>query len=191
MGEVPTEVVVSTAPTILDPEGFNLYLRQYDAFLEVTTQMLVTPKLHERLQLALEAITNIFGYKQAAIAIINERDAVLRIRASRAFDAEHSSARIEMPLDSSAACVRVIHDAHALWITLGNDEASRVLFGKMDWTEDVLALPLFGVPEMSDKKDAVGLRIYQDYWTYEPGSRLGVLYVSAQQETLEGPRFTK
>jgi len=189
MGEVPTEVVVSTAPTILDPEGFNLYLRQYDAFLEVTTQMLVTPKLHERLQLALEAITNIFGYKQAAIAIINERDAVLRIRALRGFDAEQSSARIEMPLDSSAACVRVIHDAHPLWINLSNDEASRVLFDKMHWTEDVLALPLFGVPEMSEKKDA-GLRIYQDYWTYEPGSRLGVLYVSAPQETLEGPRFT-
>jgi PAS domain S-box-containing protein len=190
MGEVPTEVVVSTAPTILDPEGFNLYLRQYDAFLEVTTQMLVTPKLHERLQLALEAITNIFGYKQAAIAIINERDAVLRIRALRGFNAERSSARIEMPLDSSAACVRVIHDAHPLWINLSNDEASRVLFDKMNWAEDVLALPLFGVPEMSEKKDAVGLRIYQDYWTYEPGSRLGVLYVSAQQETLEGPRFT-
>jgi len=189
MGEVPTEVAVSTAPTILDPEGFNLYLRQYDAFLEVTTQMLVTPKLHERLQLALEAITNIFGYKQAAIAIINERDAVLRIRALRGFDAEQSSARIEMPLDSSAACVRVIHDAHPLWINLSNDEASRVLFDKMHWTEDVLALPLFGVPEMSEKKDA-GLRIYQDYWTYEPGSRLGVLYVSAPQETLEGPRFT-
>jgi PAS domain S-box-containing protein len=190
MGEVPTEVVVSTAPTILDPEGFDLYLRQYDAFLEVTTQMLVTPKLHERLQLALEALTNIFGYKQAAIAIINERDAVLRIRALRGFDAEQSLARIEMPLDSSAACVRVIHDAHPLWITLSNDETSRVLFDKMDWTEDVLALPLFGVPEMSEKKDALGLRLYQDYWTYEPGSRLGVLYVSAQQETLEGPRFT-
>ena len=190
MGEVPTEVVVSTAPTILDPEGFNLYLRQYDAFLEVTTQMLVTPKLNERLQLALEAITNIFGYKQAAIAIINERDAVLRIRALRGFDAEQSSARIEMPLDSSAACVRVIHDAHPLWITLRNDEASRVLFDKMHWTEDVLALPLFGVPEMSERKDGLGLRIHQDYWTYEPGSRLGVLYVSAQQEALEGPRFT-
>ena len=189
MGEVPTEVAVSTAPTILDPEGFNLYLRQYDAFLEVTTQMLVTPKLHERLQLALEALTNIFGYKQAAIAIINERDAVLRIRAMRGFDAE-SSARLEMPLDLSAACVRVIHDAHPLWISLNEDQASRALFDKMHWTEDVLALPLFGVPETTDKKEPIGLRVYQDYWTYEPGSRLGVLYVGAMQEVLEGPRFT-
>ena len=189
MGEAPTEVAVSTVPTILDPEGFSLYLRQYDAFLEVTTQMLVTPKLHERLQLALEAITNIFGYKQAAIAIINERDAVLRMRAMRGFDAE-PSARMEMPLDLSAACVRVIHDAHPLWISLNEDQASRTLFDKMHWNEDVLALPLFGVPEMTDRKDAVGLRVYQDYWTYEPGSRLGVLYVGARQGTLEGARFT-
>lgn len=189
MGEVPTEVAVSTVPTILEPEGFSQYLRQYDAFLEVTTQMLVTPKLHERLQLALEAITNIFGYKQAAIAIINERDAVLRMRAMRGFDTELST-RIEMPLDLSAACVRVIHDAHPLWISLSEDEASRTLFDKMRWTEDVLAFPLFGVPESTDRKDPVGLRIYQDYWTYEPGSRLGVLYVGARQGTLEGARFT-
>ncbi|HSE32918.1 MAG TPA: ATP-binding protein [Pyrinomonadaceae bacterium] len=190
MGEVPTEVAISAAPTVLDPEGFTLYLRQYDAFLEVTTQMLVTPKLHERLQLALEAITDIFGYKQAAIAIINERDAVLRIRATRGLGAEQGSARIEMPLDSSAACVRVIHDAHPLWISLSQDGASRTLFDKMEWTEDVLALPLFGVPEMADRKEPVGLRVYQDYWTYEPGSRLGVLYVGGAREALEGPRFT-
>jgi hypothetical protein len=85
---------------------------------------------------------------------------------------------------------RVIHDAHPLWISLNEDQASRALFDKMHWTEDVLALPLFGVPETTDKKEPVGLRVYQDYWTYEPGSRLGVLYVGAMQEALEGPRFT-
>ena len=189
MGEVPTEVALSSAPTIPDPEGFSSYLRQYDAFLEVTTQMLVTPKLHERLQLALEAITNILGYRQAAIAIINERDATLRVRAVRGFDSETSS-RVEMPLDSSAACVRVIHEAHPLWISLNQDEASRALFDKMHWKEDVLALPLFGVPEPTGRREAVGLRVYEDYWTYEPGSRLGVLYVGSPQQILEGPRFT-
>ena len=190
MGEVPTEVAISSAPTIPNPEGFSSYLRQYDAFLEVTTQMLVTPKLHERLQLALEAITNILGYNQAAIAIINERDAILRVRAVRGFDSEQASTRIEMPLDSSAACVRVIHEAHPLWISLNQDETSRALFDKMDWKEDVLALPLFGVPEPTGRREAVGLRVYEDYWTYEPGSRLGVLYVGSPQQVLEGPRFT-
>jgi len=190
MGEVPTEVAISAAPTIPDAEGFNSYLRQYDAFLEVTTQMLVTPQLHERLQLALEAVTNILGYKQAAIAIINERDAVLRMRAVRGFESERTLTRIEMPLDSSAGCVRVIHDAHPIWISLRDDEASRALFDRMHWEQDVLALPLFGIPEMSGRREAIGLRVYDDYWTYEPGSRLGVLYVASPHVILEGPRFT-
>ena len=71
MGEVPTEVAFQTIKTFPDDEGFRSYLRQYDAFLEVTTQMLVTPKIQERLQLALEAVSNILGYKQAAIALVN------------------------------------------------------------------------------------------------------------------------
>ena len=190
MGEVPTEVAISATPTIPDPEGFSSYLRQYDAFLEVTTQMLVTPQLHERLQLALEAVTNILGYKQAAIGIINERDAVLRVRAVRGFDSEQALTRIEMPLDSSASCVRVIHDAHPIWISLRDDEASRALFDGMHWEQNVLALPLFGIPEMSGRREAIGLRVYDDYWTYEPGSRLGVLYVASPHALLEGPRLT-
>ena len=76
--------------------------------------MLATPKLHERLLLALEAIATNFGHRQSAIAIINERDAELRIRAAIGFEGD--TAQVEMPLDSSAACVRVIHDAQPLWI---------------------------------------------------------------------------
>src|SRR5882672_6561055 len=124
MGEVPTELVFP-APAIPDSEGFSSYLRQYDVFIETTTQMLATPRLQERLLLALEAIANIFGYQQSAIAIINERDAALRIRAAVGFDADQATARVEMPLDSGAACVCVIHDARPLWIPMQDDRASR------------------------------------------------------------------
>ena len=78
--------------------------------------MLATPKLNERLLLALEGIQNIFGHRQAAVAIINERDAELRVRAALGFDGE--ATRVEMPIDSSAACVRVIHEAVPLWIPI-------------------------------------------------------------------------
>jgi len=71
MGEVPAELAFPRAPSISDPEGFSSYLRQYDVFIETTTQMLATPKLHERLLLALEAIANVFGHRQGAIATIN------------------------------------------------------------------------------------------------------------------------
>ena len=60
--------------------------------------MLITPKLSERLNLALEGVANVLGHPQAAIAIINERDAVMRILATRGFASDQAQARIEMPL---------------------------------------------------------------------------------------------
>ena len=186
MGEVPSELTFQAGPTISESERVDPYMRLYDAFLETTTQMLATPKLNERLLLALEGIESIFGCRQAAIAIINEKDAELRIRVSSGFNGD--AARVEMPLDSSAACVRVIHDAQPLWISLQEDEASRTLFDKMRWEQDVLALPLFGISEMSKKPrsdSSVDSRFPTHYWTFDPGSRLGVLYVGASRNAIE------
>lgn len=187
MGEVPTELAFATVPPISDNERIGSYLRQYEVFVETTTQMLATPRVNERLLLALEGIANIFGHRQAAVAIINERDAELRIRAAVGFDAEQP-ARAEMPLDSSAACVRVIHDAVPLWISMKEDVASRTLFDKMHWENDIIALPLFGISEISPTRtrdSRSGSRLPGHFWTFDPGSRLGVLYVGADRETID------
>ncbi|HEV8138017.1 MAG TPA: ATP-binding protein [Pyrinomonadaceae bacterium] len=188
MAEAPTEFAVQSGPSVQDPDALNSYLRQYDVFIETTTQMLATPKLHERLLLALEAVTNVFGYQQSAIATVNEREATLKIRAAVGFDTDLVSARVEMPLDSSAACVRVIHDAYPLWISLEDDLSSRALFDQMNWHRDVLALPLFGLAEISPKtgRDAgTGPLLGDHYWAFEPGSRLGVLYVGAYKDNID------
>jgi PAS domain S-box-containing protein len=188
MGEVPTELAFEPAPSIREPEMFNSYLRQYDVFIETTTQMLATPKLQERLLLALEAIATLFGYQQAAIATVNEREGALQVRASVGFENDPANSRVEMPLDSSAACVRVLHDAVPLWISLREDEASRSLFEGMDWQQDVLALPLFGIPEVSPKTGrdtATSPNLADHYWSFESGSRLGALYIGATQETVD------
>jgi PAS domain S-box-containing protein len=187
MGEVPTELAFATAPPISDNDRIGSYLRQYDVFVETTTQMLATPRLNERLLLALEGISNIFGHRQAAVAIINERDAELRIRAAVGFDSE-VPARADMPLDSSAACVRVIHDAVPLWISMKEDVASRTLFDQMQWEHDVFALPLFGISEISPTRgrdSRNGPRLPGHYWTSDPGSRLGVLYVGANRDAVD------
>jgi len=186
MGEVPAGLAIRPDPTISESERVDPYLRLYDAFLETTTQMLATPKLNERLLLALEGIESVFGYRQAAIAVINEKDAEMRIRVATGFDGD--ATRVEMPLDSSAACVRVIHDAQPLWISLQEDEASRNLFERMRWEQDVLALPLFGISEISKKpgRDVnADSRLPAHYWTFDPGSRLGVLYVGASQNAID------
>jgi PAS domain S-box-containing protein len=186
MGEVPAELAVRTQPSLSESDRVSPYLRHYDIFVETTTQMLATPKLNERLQLALEGIASIFGHRQAAIAIINERDAELRVRAAVGFE-DDSSARVEMPLDSSANCVRVIHDAHPLWISMQDDEASRSLFDKMRWQQDVLALPLFGISEISTRRGDTGgnSRFPAHYWTFDQGSRLGVLYIGANENSID------
>src|SRR5215213_9987097 len=189
MGEVPAEFAAPTTPSISDAERAVPHLRQYDIFIETTTQMLATPRLHERLLLALEAITTNFGYRQAAIAIINERDAELRVRAALGFDVDPLTSRIEMPLDSGAACVRVIHDAQPLWISMDDDESSRSLFANMQWQEDVLAVPLFGISEISAKTEREN-RSRSPYWTFEPGARLGVLYVGANRDTTHPDSLT-
>jgi PAS domain S-box-containing protein len=183
MGEVSTELTPRDAASIADTDKASPRMRQYDVFIETTTQMLATPKLQERLLLALEAIANNFGHRQAAIGVINERDAELRIRAAVGFEGEPSATRVEMPLDASAACVRVIHDAQPLWISMDEDEQSRSLFANMNWNSDVLAVPLFGISEVLPKP---GVRVPSQYWTFEPGARLGVLYVGADQDTLDG-----
>jgi PAS domain S-box-containing protein len=177
----------ATVPPIVDNDRIGSYLRQYDVFVETTTQMLATPRLNERLLLALEGIANIFGHRQAAVAIINERDAELCIRVAIGFENDHFT-RVEMPLDSSAACVRVIHDAAPLWISIKDDLASRTLFEGMQWQQDVLALPLFGISEISPKaarESKVPSRLPGHYWTFDPGSRLGVLYVAADRDTID------
>jgi len=181
MGEAPSELALGTAPSLSEPERPSPRMRQYDVFIETTTQMLATPKLQERLLLALEAIATNFGHRQAAIGIINERDAELRIRAAIGFEGDPGSTKVEMPLDSSASCVRVIHESQPLWIAMDGDEQSRNLFANMHWHSDVLAIPLFGISEISAKPGMV--RPANQYWTFEPGARLGVLYVGANKHT--------
>jgi PAS domain S-box-containing protein len=188
MGEVPSELTLQASRSLAEPKRVNL--RHFDVFIETTTQMLATPRLQERLLLALEAIVHNFGCEQAAIAIVNERDAELRVRAALGFGDDLAAARVEMPLDSSASCVRVIHDAQPVWIDLDEDESSRQFLGKMNWAQDVLALPLFGIAELPpDTGRERGARLPGQYWTFERGSRVGVLYVGTARESIEGDSF--
>jgi PAS domain S-box-containing protein len=57
----------------------------------------------------------------------------------------------------------------------------------MHWQHDVLALPLFGISDISTKSrrgDAGGSRMPAHYWTFDSGSRLGVLYIGAAENSI-------
>lgn len=191
MGEVPTEIAFHSNPAIAESDAFNSYLRQYDVFIETTTQMLATPKLDERLLLALEAISNSFGHHQSAVAIVNEREAVLRVRASLGFDNLKSRKHLDMPLDSNGACVQPFHDAVPVWISPREDVASRTLFDRLVWNSDVIALPLIGVPQLGGKTaKPTGNPTFSDqFWSFDSGTRLGVLYVGADRDSINEISF--
>src|SRR4051812_44154144 len=184
MAQVPTELSLPVAQVLSEAESVDpCLLRHFDIFTEVTTQMLATTKLRERLLLALEAIVTGLGYPQAAVAMINEREGSLHVRAAVGFG-DDEDVRVEMPLDSSAACVRVVHEGRPVWISWKDDEQSCALFGKMVWEQDVLALPMFGVPEMSQKSEqdfTLKRRLDERPWSLAPASCLGVLYIAAGQ----------
>lgn len=187
MSQVPTELPPPVTAPLAEVEAVDLRLRLFDVFTEATTQMLATPKLHERLLLALEAIVSGLGYAQAAVAMINEREGTLRVRASVGFG-DDEGARVQMPLDSSAACVKVVHEGRPVWVSPKDDEQSCALFGRMVWKEDVLALPMFGVPEMTQKSEHESTprrRLDERIWSLAPATCLGVLYISARPEATD------
>src|ERR1051325_3280974 len=110
MSHAPTELA-QLAPTGVAGDGAaDARARQYELLLDTTTQMLVTAKLHERLLLALEAITTGLGYPQAAIALVDERKASLSMRAASGFPNGEEVMRTEIPLDSGAPCIKVFHE---------------------------------------------------------------------------------
>jgi PAS domain S-box-containing protein len=187
MANVPAQFTPPHLPPPAEDDALDLRLRQYDLFMETTTQMLATPRLQERLLLAAEAIVSGLGYSQAAIAMVDERGGTLRVRASAGFPEGGDGARV-MPLDSGAACVKVAHEGRPAWISLEDDEASRSLFGGMEWEQDVLALPLFGLQEASPKR-AWELALKPDFADsslgLERSSCLGVLYVGAREDALD------
>jgi len=174
-----------------EAEAPDKRLRQYEVLSETTTQMLATPTLDERLLLAAEAVVTSLGHSQAAIAMVDERDATLRMRAAIGF--EEDSAPVEMPLDSSAACVKVVHEGQPAWISVVGDEQSCALFGRMAWKQDVLALPLFGMPEMTNRGEweiAPRRRLDDRHWSLTPATCFGVLYLAATREKMDDSTLT-
>src|SRR5437763_10369326 len=144
MSHAPAELATRPPSTVADDGAGAARARQYELLLDTTTQMLMTAQLHERLLLALEAVTTSLGYPQAAIALVDERKASLCLRAASGFPNEEEVTRVELPLDSGAPCVTVFHEGRPIWLSLREDKASAAFFSERVWLSHVLALPLFG-----------------------------------------------
>lgn len=163
-------------------------LRQYEGVFDLTTQILATPKVDERLLLSLEAITTGLGYQQAAIALIDERASSLRIRAAVGFADDEAVGRLEMPLDSGAPQVAVIYEGRPLWLARQDNNGAETFLAELGASPDILAIPLFGGQRLSktlNRNLARSPRMADKHWGPEPVTCLGALYIGAEREAVD------
>jgi hypothetical protein len=174
-----------------DKPALDSRIHLYELLFEMTTQLLAAQKLDERLLLTLDTLTNGLGYPSAAIALINKRTATLQMRMAVGFDDDEAINRLEMPLDSSALSVAIVHDGRPAWITRQSGEAAAAFLDQLKCDSCLLALPLFGGHWIAQKPEGEFARrppADDRYWLPE-SMCLGALYIVADQSTMDEERF--
>src|SRR5256714_3251068 len=172
------------------PES-SLPIHRYEFLFEMTTQLLAAQSLDEQTSLVLDTITSGLGHASAAIALAERQRGVLRMRGASGFADDDTAASLELPLDSNAPHVKVVHDGRPAWLARGGDEAAADFLSRIGSNTDILALPLFGT-QLQTGRGAGGaaFRTTDDErpWLSQTLC-VGALYVGAQREELDESQF--
>ncbi|HEX8148689.1 MAG TPA: ATP-binding protein [Pyrinomonadaceae bacterium] len=172
--------------------GGLLSLHQYELLFEMTTQLLAAQSLDEQTSLVLDTLTAGLGYASAALALVERPRGVLRVRGAAGFADDEALAGLELPLDSNAPHVRVVHDGRPAW--LGRDDESAEFLRQVGSPTDLLALPLFGGQLHAEPRaagDTTGpLRAdgTERFWLPQSLST-GALYVGARRDEADEARL--
>src|SRR5919205_229171 len=157
------------------------------AFLKTAAQ-----SLDEQTSLVLDTLTAGLGCASAAVALVERPKGVLRVRGAAGFADDEALAGLELPLDSNAPHVRVVHDGRPAWLARDGGGAAEFL-KKVGAETDVLALPLFGGHLNPDPRgETTGpLRAEgtERFWLPQSPTT-GALYVGAPREEAVGTRLT-
>ena len=174
--------------------GGLLSLHQYELLFEMTTQLLAAQSLDEQTSLVLDTLTAGLGYTSAALALVERPRGVLRVRGATGFADDEALVGLELPLDSNAPHVQVVHDGRPVWLAR-NDESSAVFLRQVGVETDVLALPLFGGQLHTEPRvagEATGsLRseASERFWLPQSLST-GALYVGARRAEADETQLT-
>jgi PAS domain S-box-containing protein len=174
-----------------EDDDASLQAHEYELLFEMTTQLLAAQKVEERMLLTLDTATSGLGYPHAALALIDQRSASLRVRMAVGFPDDAAVSSIEMPLDSNAPYVTVVHDGRPVWITRGGGGAAADFLDRTGCSTDMLALPLFASQLASEKPEGeFARRPYGDdkYWMPE-GTCVGALYIGAHHSAMTPRQF--
>lgn len=171
-----------------------LSLHQYELLFEMTTQLLAAQSLDEQTSLVLDTLTAGLGHGGAALALVDRQRGVLLVRGAAGFADDEALAGLELPLDSNAPHVRVVHDGRHAWLTR-DDEAAADFLRQAGASADLLALPLFGghipapEPRAGDTGGLRGTTGEERFWLPQSLST-GALYVGADRAALDDSRLT-
>jgi PAS domain S-box-containing protein len=157
---------------------------QYEFIFEMTTQLLAAQRLEEQVSLVLDTLTAGLGYAGAAVALIDKRRGVLRVRGAAGLADDDALAGLELPLDSNAPHVRVVHDGRPAWVTREDGDESRGFLEQLGVATDVFALPLFGGHLTAEQQASdFALRPGEEERFWSPQALCtGALYVGARRE---------
>jgi len=173
--------------------GGLLSLHQYELLFEMTTQLLAAQSLDEQTSLVLDTLTAGLGHRSAALALVDRQRGVLRVRGAAGFADDEVLTGLELPLDSNAPHVRVVHDGRPAWL-MREDEAAADFLRQAGCSTDVIALPLFGGqlnPEPRGTADTGSLRTASEERFWLPQSlSTGALYVGANRDEVEESQIT-
>ena len=172
------------------PES-SLPIHRYEFLFEMTTQLLAAQSLDEQTSLVLDTITSGLGHASAAIALADRQRGVLRMRGASGFADDDTASSLELPLDSNAPHVKVVHDGRPAWLTREGDEAAADFLGRIGSATDVLALPLFGNQLQTGRgTGGAPFRTPDDERSWLSQSLcMGALYVGAPREELDESQF--
>src|ERR1700759_2935693 len=92
---------------------------RYEFLFETTTQLLAAQRLDDQLSLVLDTVTSMLGYPCVAVALADRQRGVLRVRGASGFADADAVGSLEIPLDSNAPHVKVVHDRRAAGLRRG------------------------------------------------------------------------
>ncbi|MBC7932559.1 MAG: PAS domain S-box protein [Rubrivivax sp.] len=157
---------------------------QYELIFEMTTQMLAAQRLEEQVSLVLDTVIAGLGYASAAVALIDKRRGVLRVRGASGFAEDDALAGLELPLDSNAPHVRVVHDGRPAWVMREDGDEARGFLEHLRVGTDIFAMPLFGGHLPAEQQAGeFALRPGEEERFWSPQALCtGALYVGARRE---------
>ncbi|HEY7547677.1 MAG TPA: PAS domain S-box protein, partial [Blastocatellia bacterium] len=174
------------AEMIVKDGASKLSASQYELLLRMTTELLATNSLEERILLALDTITSELGYSRAAIALIDEQSATLRMQMAVGFANNSEIERLEIPLDSAGQGISAVYEGRPVWILRENGEYSPWI-GQMATDADTLSLPLFGGRWATERTKGEFARKYlsdEKYWQPETVC-MGTLYIGVNRSEMD------